>query len=264
MTAWPLTPAEAALVADPHGVADAMTADAARASMAPLDLLPSEAADYAEAVEVAADFLTTTYTPTLYVSKSPTEVGTGTVAALLLEHGGATGEAFAILSAAARVATWCTSGEKVGASWLFHHRRAMLTQSADADDLTAARLFVVEVPKGTGLAKMLTEDGAKPFALVALYPDRTYRKTDRKTGELVEAVDLGNYNPERVWPGRGGIVRMMTRDQADGLLTDWAWDPDTRNVAWALSTLRRLAAIAAARSERKERLAAEHADEMPF
>jgi hypothetical protein len=260
MTAWPLTPAEAALVADPIAVADALCADAATASMAPLDLLPSEQADYAEALEVAADFLTSTFPLALPVAAGLREVGTGTLAAMLKANG-TTSDRVAIEAAAARVASWVNTYETHGSQRIYPHRLASIVQSAEPDDVESPRLFLVEVPTGTGL----TQNGKLPCALVVLWPSKTYSITDRVTGEVVERVDLGNYNPARVWAGHGGIVRMLTRDQADGIELDWSYEPEVHNLAWALSTLRRLGRIAAARADRRDQLAQEQAEaDMPF
>lgn len=255
MSTWELDPAAAAIAADPTAAADAMIAAGATASMAPLDLRGSEVADYAEAVEIAAPFLAGRTTLAVPVAAGPSNPGTGTLAAMIADATKAS-HRVAVEAAATRLAGWVTAAERIGSLKVYTHRVAAVTRSAEPNDLTAERLFLVEVPKGTGLARKLTDDGARPFALIALFPSRTYRFTDRETGELVDAVDLGNYRPVPVWAGHGGIVRMMTQDQADGWLIDHTYNPDTRNVAWALSTLRRLARIAAARADRID-----HADD---
>ena len=259
---------------DPAAVAaaDALIAEGAASSMAPLDLLPSEAADYAEALELAAPFLAQSIGFQLPVAAGQRTVGHATMADVI-QKATACSDRVAVEDASARVSGWVNDAQTVGSTKVFTHRLASITVSAEPDDVDAPRLFLVDVPQGTGFARSLTnaddKDPAKrtPFAIVGLFPSRTYQMTDRRTGELLDRVDLGNLNPSRVWPGHGGIVRMLTQDQADGIDLDWSYDPDTRNLAWALSTLRRLGRIAAARAERAEHQAErfeDDADDLPF
>lgn len=257
---------------DPAAVAaaDQLIADGEAASMTPLDLLPSEAADYAEALEIAAPFLATPVSFALAISAGQRDLGTDTMAATIAKAT-ACSDRVAIEDAAARVAGWVNESKQVGSQKVFTHRLASITVSADRDDADAPRLFLVELPKGTGMVQALTEDGKKPFAIVGLFPSRWYNMTDRQTGEIMQRVDLGNFNPARVWAGHGGIVSMLTKDRADGVELAWSYDSDVRNLSWALGALRRLGAIAAARAERAEQLdddatgwGAPLPDDMPF
>lgn len=223
--------------------AAALLEDVRRASMQPRRMRHFDQAEYDEAVAVAASILAEPVTLALPVAAGPREAGTGTLAALFRTHGACSSDRVAVEHAAARIAGWVNESTTVGSTRVYANRLASLTVSTEPHDNTAPRLFLIEVPTNTGLGKILTGEGKFPFAVLALFPAHTYQMTDRKTGEIIERVDLGNYNPTKVWAGNGGIVRMVTRDQAEGIELDWSWSPEVRNTAWALSYLRYSAAV---------------------
>lgn len=258
---------------DPAAVAaaDQLIADGEAASMAPLDMLPNEVEVYNEAIAIAAPFLAVPVSFAAAICDGPRKLGVDTIAAKVKAATGCS-DAYAIEDTCARFASWLNDGKKHGDRKVFEHRRANLVATANHDDPTAPRLYLVELPTGTGLVKMLTEDGKKPYAIIAVIGGNTWMKTDQQTGEIRTGVSLGNFKPVHDLAGRCGIVKMLTTDQAEGVELDWDWDQDVRNLAWALSKLRRFSADAEYRNAKTQAEADEEsvgwgapiAPDMPF
>ncbi len=246
------------LDADSVAAADQLLADSDAASMRPEGLVGSEIADYDEACEIAAPFLARTLKNQMAmpVAAGLEELGAGTLAEFVAKT-----LSYPIIpavqAASARISQFVNQSGKFGDNTVYLHRRAQIIQSAEPDDLTSPRLYIIELPEGSPLRTTVIGSDNKrttyTHAEVVLFPSKTYDLPDRKTGEMKPQVDTGRYNPDVIWAGHGGIVRFLDDDQQRGICLDWMFDREVHNTAWALATLRRLARIAKIRNARGAR-----------
>jgi len=227
-----------------YAEADNLVAAAGAAGMVPPGLVGGEIDQYMRASEIVARFLAEWQSPKLAypVSQSDEEVGVGTMAAAYKKAMGCS-DTLAIEETVRTITSWVHG---VTASGALKRQQAKIVAASEAYDTTSVRLWVVEMPPS-----QLTKDG-KTHAVIALWPTRTYTTPDRKTGEIRTFVDEGRCDPERtrgkkipnqlkVWGGNGGIVRMLTKAEADKLALDWTWDSDEADrTATAISTCRTL------------------------
>lgn len=240
--------ANEALLADPAAFADGLTDNAAQASMTPVGLIGDEVATYFRAAELAAPFLAEWAMPTLQFPVAAGATNLGGPETLASRHQKAHGGSArnAIESAVRKLSGWVHDADEFGTP---RQLVARITASIEPNDLESTRLFLVDLPAPTSQGHTA--------AIISLVPSRTYSFVSRDTGELVTVVDTGKVRPSdrgrripqqvAVWAGYGGIARLLTADQAEGVALDWTWDGETENVAWALSTLRSLSKLQARR-----------------
>lgn len=222
-----------------------MLADAAAASMAPLDLQEGEVADWFEALQVAGPWLTAREMA-LPVCSPMGKPLPGTLAGKVVAARPGVSDRVAVTMAATRLANYVHANERVGSMKVYTHRIARLAISQDADSPADVVFYLIEYPEGS-----VSRTGDVVGALVQLCPPFTYTWTTPDTGEIVTLADEGQYSPERHWRN-GGIVSNLTAPELEKLTGEMTYEPDVRNAAWGLSTLRRLAAIAARRASRMD------------